>query len=51
MNEKIIRDEKMGDFWRKVAEVLLERIPDKGKGTAGWRYLKEEVKKKKMRAF
>lgn len=49
--DKIISDEKMDEFWDKVEKTILNSLPDKGKGAAFWRYLKEEVQKKKPKVF
>ncbi len=47
--DKIIKDEKTDEFWKKVAEGLLYPISQGGKGTGGWRYLRNEIKKSRFK--
>ena len=46
--DKIIKDEKMDDFWKKIAEGALHPISLGGKGTKGWKYLRDEIRKSRF---
>ncbi len=47
---KIVNNEKMADFWLRVAETI-SAGGTIGKGSGGWRYLNVEAKKKRNKPF
>ncbi|MFZ5366474.1 MAG: Trp family transcriptional regulator [Patescibacteria group bacterium] len=44
--EKVLREEKIGEFWEKVEDLVLS-AGSKGKGSGVWRYLRDERRKKR----
>lgn len=52
--EKILAEEKMGEFWNKVDDILSEisgLVPPKGRDWSYWRKEKEEKKRSKRKMF
>ena len=46
--EKVLKEEKMEGFWAKAADLTLS-VGSKGKGSGDWRYLRQELKKKRWK--
>ena len=46
--EKVLKEEKMEGFWAKAADLTLS-VGSKGKGSGVWRYLRQELKKKRWK--
>lgn len=49
--EKIIAEEKMGEFWQKVDDVINDLVPPKGKNWSYWRKERWQKKIKNRKAF
>ena len=47
--QKILGDEKLEDFWLKVGEVFASVGSAGGKGSGGWRDIRNELKNKRLR--
>jgi len=44
---KLLREEKVKDFLLRVSEVLTGTVGSKEKGSGAWRYLHQEIKRKR----
>lgn len=49
MIKKLLREEKVKDFLLKVGEALSGDLGKGGKGSGAWRYLHQELKKKRKK--
>lgn len=47
MMKKLLHEEQVNDFLLKAAETLTGMVGQGGKGSGGWRYLHQELKKKR----
>ncbi|OGM21559.1 hypothetical protein A2863_04260 [Candidatus Woesebacteria bacterium RIFCSPHIGHO2_01_FULL_38_9b] len=45
--EKILRDEKIDEFWQEIGETVTKLFSAGGSKSGAWRYLKEEINTKK----
>lgn len=48
---KILRDEKIDDFWQNMEDMLAKIPPSKGSDSSYWRGKDEEDKRRKRKAF
>ena len=46
--EKILNDEKVDEFWQEVGGIVSKLLSSGGSKSGTWRYLKEEIRKKKQ---
>lgn len=46
---RILREQKIGKIWEKIEDLILDMGSSGGKGSKGWRYLRQEVKKKRYK--
>lgn len=49
--ERILREEKIGEFWQKVDDVLSDLVPPAGKNWSYWRSKKWQEKMEKAKPF
>lgn len=49
--KRLVKEEKMADFWLEVVEKISGTLAMSGKGSGSWRYLHQEVKRKRKKAF
>lgn len=46
---RILREQKIGKIWEKIEDLVLAMGSAGGKGSKGWRHLKQEVQKKRRK--
>lgn len=49
--EKLLREEKIAEFFQKVEDVVLDHVPPKGKNWSYWRSEREAKKRTRRKAF
>ena len=47
--KRVLKEEKMAEFWKKVEDSVLGALSKGGKGTGSWRYLHHEIRKKRRK--